>query len=68
MPQPLAFDREALVLASLELRFLAQKFFENTDFFLQIFDHVLLVAIQPAGNADHLKSKRIHRERMAASP
>jgi len=47
-PQPLAFDSQALALAIIEPRFLAQLFFEHTDFFLQIFDHVLLVAIHPA--------------------
>ena len=41
---------------------------KNTDFFLQIFDHALLVAIHPAIDADHQKSKRINRRRMATPP
>ncbi|MGA2248399.1 MAG: hypothetical protein ABSH48_25775 [Verrucomicrobiota bacterium] len=33
-PQPLALDRQALALAIIEPRFLAQQFFKHTDFFL----------------------------------
>jgi hypothetical protein len=64
-PQPLAFDGQPPALAIIEPRLLAQQFFENTDFFLQIFNHVLLIAIHPTGRAEYLKRKWIHRHRMA---
>jgi hypothetical protein len=52
-------------LAIIEPWFLAQQLFENTDFFLQISDHVLQVAIHPASDAKQQKYKRIHRHKMA---
>jgi hypothetical protein len=64
-PLPLDFDRQSSAFAMIEPRFLAQQLFENTDFLLQIFDHVLLVAIQPASDTEHQKCKRIHRHKMA---
>jgi hypothetical protein len=54
-PQPLVLDSQALALAIIEPQFLAQRFFAHMDFFLQIFDRVLLVAIHPAGNAGQQK-------------
>jgi hypothetical protein len=38
---------------------------KNTDFFLQIFDHALLIAIHPNSNTEQQKCKRIHRHKMA---
>ena len=52
MAQPLAFERQPAALAIIEPRFLAQQFFENTDFFLQILNHLLLIAIQLASDAE----------------
>jgi hypothetical protein len=55
-------------LAIIEPRLLAQQFFENTNFFLQIFDHAKRRAIHPAGEANHRKGKLIHCHRMATPP
>jgi hypothetical protein len=52
-------------VAIIEPQFLAQQFFKSTDFFRQIFNHTQMVAIQPADDANHQESKRIHRHRMA---
>jgi hypothetical protein len=66
--QPLSFAGQPSPLLIIESGLLAQQFLEHANFLLQIFDHILLVAIHPSGRAQHHKSKRIHRLRMATPP
>jgi hypothetical protein len=58
--QPHAFTSQATTLIVIEPGLFAQELFENSYFFLQIFDHVLLVPIHPTSQAHEHKGKRIH--------
>jgi len=63
-PKRFALGSQRTPQAIIELRLLAQQF-EHTDFFLQAFNAVPLMATRPASGADHQKGEWIHRTLLA---
>jgi hypothetical protein len=56
-PKRFALGGQTSALFIIKARLLPHQFFEHPDFFLQVFNDVLLIAIHPASDADHQKAK-----------
>ena len=52
--------RQPSALGIVEPRLLAQLFLEDFDLLLEIFDHVLLMAVDPTGHAKEDELKLVH--------
>ena len=61
-PDLLGFDGQAPTLAVGESGLLAEDFFQDFDFLLQIVDCVLLLSINPSGKTEENERQWIHRD------
>ena len=59
--QLLGFGRQPAALVVVEPGLLAQLLPEDFHLFLEVFDDVLLVAVDPTGQADEQQLERVHR-------